>query len=288
MAYEYVGGLNEHIAKLLQNTDSKEDIILAFANAWGDVEDKHYGRKAHNVHIASRKLREVIKLFTVRFIFGSATRPMLDNPMFMAYGHGSSSQADNKNTSRYLNMHWKLLSTVGGAAIEAIPVVGAHYSTAKDTRSVGNSLAHLAVLQHMASKHRKTITISKWLDALSCIKARKAAGKSGKIIGEQILAPIPFGSQISGFAAKKFFESGKANETVTCAATAIDLHWRAFQEQKVASFVGVAGANAGPASRIVKQLFLLSGGRAAFGGSVVSIINEPCGWMAINAKLQTF
>lgn len=100
--------------------------------------------------------------------------------------------------------------------------------------------------------------------------------------------PVPAVGIITGIAAA----AGKVGVTLTfskiAAATAAEIHWRAFQEQAISGGLKLgAGAGVGPASRMLYELFTRRGATRVFGRYDVNrIIKEPAGWLAVYDKLM--
>jgi hypothetical protein len=68
----------------------------------------------------------------------------------------------------------------------------------------------------------------------------------------------------------------------------MDVHWRAHVETKLASMHGADPSTpSGPASEIMHEIFIRRGFTRIFGQhDVVSLIEEPGGWVALNDKLM--
>ncbi len=214
--------------------------------------------------------------------------PLLDNPYFVGNGHGEN---DNSvKTTKYLkhrkykNLGASTASVAGavGSAWTAVDVAG----IGLHGNAVGSTAAHLKVLADMARRSRKTGTVAQWLDLVIRMKALKMTTRTSSLVGAAI--PIPAVGITSGVISAAVATGAKLTLTKACTATAVELHWRAKQEQFMSSVVlgGSTGGSIGPASRIVWELFTKRGMTRLLGKyDIGGIISEPAGWMAIKDKL---
>jgi hypothetical protein len=70
------------------------------------------------------------------------------------------------------------------------------------------------------------------------------------------------------------------------ARTAMEVHWRSFQETKIASAFGGVSGPQGPGSSMFYEVFTRRGVTRVFGKyDTGQLILEPGGWLALNDKL---
>jgi hypothetical protein len=92
------------------------------------------------------------------------------------------------------------------------------------------------------------------------VQGLKAGIRGAGLVGASIPVPaVDVTTSVLGAAAAL---GAKLTLAKACLATAADLHWLAFQEQRFASAFG--GSN-GPAMRIMKELFYRRGATRVFG-----------------------
>jgi hypothetical protein len=226
------------------------------------------------------------------------------NPWFIANGHD---EGKSPVTQMYLrNRGWK---TVGGAAVslagnlgELAPTAGVNVSgTVQHLSAFGSTAGHLLGIRAIAQSSKKTVTIARWCDAIIKMKSLKLATRGLQIAADVI--PVPIADQLVNIAAAAATLGYRIKLGELCYITAMEIHWRAFQEQTIAAFpprrpmvnggIGEApqrrrpaSIKVGPASRIFAEIFTRRGLTAALGSyDVGSLIREPAGWMALGDKL---
>ncbi len=222
----------------------------------------------------------VYNLITQKDGSAIATTP---NPWFVFNGH----EGDTRYTKKYLRN--RSLKGLGGSAL-GFAGVAASQATQVDiagiamhSNATGSTLAHLYQLQSIAKGYKQSRTISDWIGLVAKMKGIKAGVRGGQLAG----AAIPVGAVgiATGVAAAAVKIGVKLTLTKACLTTASDIHWRAFQEQKIAGAFGGAG-KIGPASKIMYELFARRGATRIFGKyDVDRLIKEPSGWMAVSDKL---
>jgi hypothetical protein len=212
---------------------------------------------------------------------------LIPNPLFVSNGQ---EDAGSPKTEEYLKgRKWKsigagVVAQVGTIASSATVVdVGGILQHANAT---GSTLVHLHKLAAIAKSHKQSQTISDWIAVLMRMKAAKAAIRGGSLLSSAI--PVPAVGAIATAISSAVQKGLKITYTKVCLATASELHWRAFAEQKLAgAFGGGKGAAVGPASRIVHEMFVRRGATRVFGQyDVGALIREPCGWMALSDKVM--
>lgn len=130
--------------------------------------------------------------------------------------------------------------------------------------------SRLRALKALAKKSRSTGTVADWQSVVIQMAQRKTNVKGAQLAGKFIGCGIPFGGTLAT-PVVMYLKSGTASFEFTCVATAIELHWRAFVEQRL-------GAE-GPATRILVELFRYRGASQLVGkDQIMSFIKEPAGW----------
>ena len=229
------------------------------------------------------------------------------NPWFIANGHyeldddtGDKLAAASPVTQAYLRSRsWK---SVGGTAVSlagsALSVKTAGVNVASVVRHGSAFLstdAHMLGVWAVARSSRKSTTIAQWCEVIIRAKALKAALRGTQLAGAAI--PIPLAGGLINIAVAAAKIGRKIGIAEVCYMTAIEIHWRAFLEQKIAGnqksgwplrtpIHSGADMKAGPASRIFGEIFTRRGVTAVFGKyDVASLIAEPAGWMALGDKI---
>jgi hypothetical protein len=225
------------------------------------------------------------------------------NPWFVANGHD---ERQSPVTQTYLRN--RSLKTVGSAAVglagnvaevatHGVNVTGAlqHLS------ALGSTGAHWLKIRAIARSYKNTVTISRWCDAIMRMKQYKLVNRALQLADEVI--PVPIADQVVNITAAAAALGYRIGLGELCYITAIEIHWRAFQEQAISAFPprrpmvngGVGDTpqrrrpstiKVGPASRIFAEVFTRRGVTAAFGSyNVAALIQEPAGWMALGDKV---
>ena len=195
---------------------------------------------------------------------------LADNPLFTLNGHDGMASS---STERHLlnQVYESAVRTVGSYVVPSqVAVFG-------KAEASGIAEARLLTLQALAKKGRDTGTIADWLGIVIQMAKRKRNVKGAEFAGKVIGCFIPYGSSLAT-PVVMYLKSGKANFEFTCIATAIELHWRAYVEQRLGSD--------GPATRILWELFRHRGAKKLLVESEIrSFINEPAGWIPIKDAL---
>lgn len=212
---------------------------------------------------------------------------LLPNPSFVSNGHDG---ARSPTTRNYLKgRKWK---SVGSAAV-AIAGAAASSTTLVDVGAIvqhsnatGSTLLHLYELAAIAKNYKQSRTISDWIALLVRVKSLKATTRGAQLVGACI--PIPAAGAAVGVFGAAMKLGIKLDLTKVCLGTAAEIHWRAFLEQKISGHVtGSKGGPVGPASRIFHEIFTRRGLTRVFGKyQIDALIQEPCGWMALNDKIM--
>ncbi|WP_137937478.1 hypothetical protein [Chitinivorax sp. B] len=283
MADAYYEGVRNQIKQATQGGLEKSDIIWAVADAAATIIDGTTGMAIAgtvNSHLQA--------------IYGAAMLrkggDVMPNPWFVWNQHD---EGESLATRAYLKKRGWL-----GVGSGVVAGVGAGVSMASQVdlgallqhgNATGSTVAHLIKFKAIASASKQSQTISGWMDVIIKMKGMKAGLRGGQL-AVAIASPIPFGgatavSITAGLLASAAKLGIKAKFSNICVMTAMDLHWRAFQEQALIKGLS-GGSGSGPATRILQELFIRRGATRVFGQhDVASFIHEPAGWMAISDKL---
>jgi len=259
-----------------------EEVVWAFADAVGSILD---GVNSIPIVGPAANLGKMI----VAGARGTGANDLLDNPYFVGNGHGEDDPSDY--TRKYTKNRFAKGMGAGGASIAG--AVGSVWTgvdvagLALHGNASGTTAVHLHRFREMAAKTRKGGTIAQWLDVLIKMKAIKMTVRGASLVGSAI--PIPAVGITTGVVAAAVNAGGKLTMSKACTATALELHWRAWQEQFMSTAVlgKGGGKNVGPASAMVYELFTKRGMTRILGKyDVDRLIKEPAGWNAINDKLM--
>ncbi len=214
---------------------------------------------------------------------------LIANPYFI--GNGQGDDDPSLKTARYLKgRKYKDLGASGASVAGAVASVW----TAVDVAGIathgnacGSTAMHIKKLADMARGSRKTGTVAEWLNLVTKLKVIKLTSRTSSLIGASV--PIPAVGMTTGILSAAISAGAKMTLSKACTAAALELHWRAKQEQFISgSVLGKGtGGGVGPASKILWELFTKRGITRILGKhDIASIVNEPAGWMAINDKLM--
>jgi hypothetical protein len=240
------------------------------------------------------------------------------NPWFVANGHDDTG---SPVTQAYLHSRaWKSVAGTGvslAGSLLSAKTAGVNVGSAVRHGSAFLSTdGHLLGIAAIAHASKKTTTIARWCEVILKAKAAKASLRGMQTAGA--VTPIPLVGPLINIAAAAGKLGIKIYLPEMCYLAAIEIHWRAFQEQQISSILGprvpvptipnfsrptrqwVHGASApapghkrpasikvGPASRIFAEIFTRRGVTAVFGSyDVAALIKEPAGWMALGDKLS--
>jgi hypothetical protein len=207
------------------------------------------------------------------------------NPWFTANGH----EGESPVTQAYLfTRAWKSAAGTGVSLVGSL--LSSHTggvnagSIARHGSAFGTTSAHLLAVKAIASANKKTETIARWCDVIIRAKAAKAALRGTQLAGAA--TPVPLVGALVNIAAAAGKLGIKVGLPEMCYLVAIEIHWRAFQEQVIGGGFSKTSRKIGPASRIFSELFTRRG-LTAIGGSydVSALMREPAGWMVLGDKL---
>lgn len=211
-----------------------------------------------------------------------AGKVMDPNPLFVWHGFEAS---EHKETLKYLQ-HRKIMDAsslatgVFGSAAAVVTVVDLG-AIGQGLNALGSTGKHLAVFAIMIESLKRSDTLVAWLSLIVRMKVLKATLRGGQLAVSVagLCGTGAIAASLSMLAAK--FGS-QAKLSAVCNFVAMQLHWRAYQEQ----FLGRGSAGAGPATKILEELFIRRGLTSNFGEhNYLKLIEEPGGWKAIADKL---
>lgn len=191
-------------------------------------------------------------------------------------------------TAEYLrNRSWKdfggsglaLVSVVASATTAGVNVI----SAVQEGNATGSTALHLNALRAIAEGEaaKRNSKAGEWLSIIIKMKTMKLGIRGAGLAG----ALIPAGSLGVSIATTIAKLGIKVSATKLCFATAAEVHYHAFQEQRVRPRSQEFRA-AGPASAIMWEIFARRGATAVFGPyDVPALTREPAGWMALADKL---
>ncbi|HVJ55577.1 MAG TPA: hypothetical protein VM689_24160 [Aliidongia sp.] len=208
------------------------------------------------------------------------------NPWFVANGHD---ERESPDTQTYLRN--RDLKTFSGAVVSFAGNLGEFVTAGVNTSGTVQHLSaavstsgHLLGIRAIARSYKNTATIARWCDAIIKMKSMKLGERTLQIVADVL--PIPIADQVVNIAAVAAALGYKVGLSELCYATAIEIHWRAFQEQVIAGSAARNRLKVGPATQIFHEIFTRRALTAALGSyDVAKLIREPAGWMALGDKL---
>ncbi len=235
----------------------------------------------------------------------------------------TNDETDSPLTQAYLRTRdYKTIgsSMMGiGAGVASIHTGGVNVAnTARHLNAAGSTLIHWLKIRAIAeSVPQKSATIIGWCDIIMKAKAAKGGQRAIGIIAAA--TPVPLANPIATIIAAATGLGIKVGLGEACYLAALEIHWRAFQEQTIAAAVGprvakttnfsrpfgpgnrlgqtsvpapgkepAASLIAGPASRIFAEVFKRRGATRVLGSyDVAGLIKEPAGWMVLGERLAS-
>ncbi|CAD5201077.1 hypothetical protein [Pseudomonas sp. FEN] len=214
---------------------------------------------------------------------GQPTSALVDNPYFVVHGIDGSASSKTKHLLRHRKVRNYAQSFTGTAAVVGSMVLPVNpYALMREGSSAGASAVHLYHFAEMARNCRQSNTLCRWLDLLKLMKTHKLLNR-GVGFG---LAAVPGGVSLGISVPVKLCLLAKntgvlAQESALCKVIAMELHWRAYQEQSLAN-----GSGGGPATAIIRELMTRRGVMGGFSHNYPALIREPAGWNAFVAKIM--
>jgi|GEM_PF-2423031 len=281
--------------------------------------DKMLKKMGGGAYKAAETIKEVSKEHTER----KKTNRTKDNPYFSMNGFDQSGDQFSPKTLMYVQKTQKKKigssgSGLAGALAKPFTFVNVT-GVVLHGQSFYSTCTHLKVFRDMAKRLLpQSDTISGWLTVLIEAKKAKRRTKGCKFAGAAIPL-VPGIGVVTGLLAYAAKIDAKIGQSEACVAAALELHWRAFCEQRISKAKAVLGVPIsekfhnnyavgsearnnlpptvhpepfaiggadGPASKMLYELFRHYGvARILAPEDVDAIIQEPAGWMAIKDKL---
>ncbi|NWB84085.1 hypothetical protein [Pseudomonas gingeri] len=213
---------------------------------------------------------------------GQASSVLVDNPYFTVNSVERPSPKTkhllrHRKVRNYVQSFTGTAASLGSMALPVNP-----YALIRDGSSAGASIIHLYRFTEMARNCRQSRTLSQWFELLKLMKSHKLFNRG---VGFS-LAAIPGGVSLAVSIPIKLCLMAKntgvlAQESALCKVIAMELHWRAYQEQSL-----LKGSGSGPATAIVRELMTRRGVMGGFSHNYQALIQEPAGWNAFAAKIM--
>jgi hypothetical protein len=208
------------------------------------------------------------------------------NPFFIRNGHDGPSPGTRKylRNRSLKSLGGSLVGTIGGMATP-ITVVNAG-GIAQHGNALATTSVHWYRIRAAGAAFRRSQTITRWVDALIYAKSAKAGVRSAGLAGSAI--PVPGVSLGAGVVTTLAKLGIKLTLGKLIARTAMEVHWRSYQELILGRGIGGKASGAcGPASAMMYEIFTKRGATRVFGKhDTEKLIREPGGWIALNDKLM--
>jgi hypothetical protein len=205
----------------------------------------------------------------------------IPNPSFLANGHEGLSPKTRKYFS---GRSWKGL---GGGAVSLAGGLGSGVTMVdvggilKEGNAVVTTTGHLIGVKAAGASFKKSETITRWIDAMIKAKAAKLGVRGAGLAGAAI--PVPAVGLTVNIASTVAKLGIKLTLGKLLTRTAMEVHWRAYQEL----VIGRSHGPCGPASAMFFEIFTKRGATRIFGKyDTETLIREPGGWMALEDKLK--
>jgi hypothetical protein len=207
--------------------------------------------------------------------------PSIPNPHFIA--NGIPADTPCPATAAYLKS--RILKGIGGTAVclaggvASAGTAGVNVAdVAAHANAAGSTAIHLQKLQQLAAQNTGSKAVAGWLDLIIKIKLAKLGIRGGQAVAALVpAASLPAG--IASFVAKVGI---KMTFTKICVVTAMEIHWRAYQEQS-----GTRGTEVGLATQIFVEMLTRRGFTRIFGDyDTKAMIQESDGWQVLNDKMM--
>ncbi len=211
---------------------------------------------------------------------------VIANPLFLANGHEGAS----RKTRKYLT--GRSLKTLGGGAVGVAGGLASSVTLvdvggiAQHGSALATTTGHLIGVRAAGAHFKRSRTITSWIDAIITAKASKMAVRGAGLAGASIPVPgVGLGTNIGTAIAKLGI---KLTLGKLIARTAMEVHWRSFQELTLGRSLGGKSSGAcGPASAMFYEVFTKRSFTRIFGKyDTERLIREPGGWIALNDKLM--
>lgn len=270
----------EEIVQLIKRSTRELDgeaKVLCVMDAVASVVDDVAGTSFGPVNTAGQAIFKKLR--------GKQDRNEVPNPWFVFNGH---EDRESPKTKKYLKSRGykskgaTAISVAGGLASAETGGINVG-GLAVHANAVGSTAAHMVKILAIANSYKQTKTIGDWCRVVMAAKAAKASIRGTQLAG----AAIPFASLPTSIATAVAKAGVKLTMTNLCYATAANIHWRAYQEQRISGGLNLGtGGGIGPASKIYWEIFQRRGATRIFGQyDTAALVSEPCGWRALGDKL---
>ena len=267
--------MNKRIKGYFKTAASKDEVVYGFVEGYCLGMNKSRWHQNQDKRVPPQQFKNAVNIGALIAAktcgdVWAMKIALADNPLFTLNGHDGI--GSHTTQSHLVNQVYESAAkTLGGYVIPSQVAIFAK------AEASGAAEARLLSLQALARKGRNTGTIADWLGVVIHMAKRKRNVKGAQFAGKLIGCFVPYGSTLAA-PVVMYLKSGKANFEFTCIATAVELHWRAFVEQRLGSD--------GPATRILCELFRHRGAKKLVGESEIrSFIKEPAGWIPIKDAL---
>lgn len=234
---------------------------------------------------ATERMFAVARFLRETYNAQEADEKLIPNPAFLANGHDGLSPRTRKYFvgRTFKGIGGGAVSLAGGLASGVTAVdVGA---LLKEGSAVGTTAAHLIGIKAAGKRFKKSETVTRWVDAMLKAKVAKIHIRGAGLVGAAI--PIPAVGLATSIATTVAKLGIKVTLTKLVARTAMEVHWRAYQETVIAGSLGARPGPVGPASAMFYEIFTKRSFTRIFGKhDTAGLIKEPGGWMALNDKLM--
>lgn len=226
----------------------------------------------------------------LRDVYGAedADEKIIPNPAFLANGHDGLSPKTRKYFSG------RTFKSLGGGAVSLAGGLGSSVTVVdvggllREGSAVGTTAAHLVGIKAAGKGFKRSETVTRWVDAMIKAKAAKMTVRGAGLAGAAI--PIPAVGLATGVATTVAKLGIKVTLSKLVARTAMEVHWRAYQELVISGAITRGrskGGPVGPASAMFYEIFTKRSFTRLFGKyDTETFIREPGGWMALNDKLM--
>jgi hypothetical protein len=211
------------------------------------------------------------------------------NPHMVQNGHAEMKITgdDCPKCRKYFRI--RTLKKVGGSIFSGVGSLASSSTggvnvtgAARHGRAEVKTIAHLAKLHQQSKTIKQSQFLSTLIGVIMTMKAIKAANQGGALAAD--LIPVPIIDTLIGATVSKKSQSMAKGMKKAVEWASIELHWRSFQEMKLAGPKG-----SGPAMRMVRELFNQAFFKFPWESGALAAdqyITEPAGWMVIQDKLN--
>ena len=257
------------------NTD---DAAFTVVNCIASVSDQLTGGHVSAVTGGVQALYQKIKN-------RNAKKGPIPNPWFVFNGH---EDRPSPITEKYKKARTgkSISGTIASAAGAAASVSTAGINVASSgihANATGTTAMHMMKIIAIAENYKESRTIAEWCKLVMMVKGSKLAIRGGQLAG----GLIPGGSIPTAILASVAKTGVQLTFTNAVYAAAANIHWRAYQEQRISGGLGLGrGGQIGPGSQIYWEIFTKRGLTRFLGNyDIAGLVNEPGGWEALADKL---